>query len=75
MYRLSNYPKRRATTCSTGMQLQSHRMVEVEGTSEGYLVQPPCSSWTTYSRLPKTMTRWLLNISKEDSTASLGNLF
>ena len=52
-----------------------HRMVEVEGTSGGHLVQHPCSSRVTYSRLPRTISRQLLNISMNgDSTTSLGNL-
>jgi len=49
--------------------------LRLERTSESQLVQAPCSSRTTYSQLPRTVSRWLLNISKEgDSTASLGNL-
>lgn len=35
----------------------------------------PCSSGTTYSRLPRTTSRWFLRFSKVgDCTASLGNL-
>ena len=41
-----------------------------------HLVQPPCRSRVTYSRLHRTLSRWVLNISREgDSTASLGSLF
>jgi len=47
----------------------------LEGTSGGHLVKPACSSRTTYSQLPRTMSRWLLNTCKEqESTTSLGNL-
>jgi len=46
------------------------------GTSVGHLVQPPCRGRVTYSRLHRTLSRWVLNISREgDSTASLGSLF
>jgi len=47
--------------------------VRLEGTSGGHLVQPLCSSRATQRWLPKTVSRWLLNISR-DSTTSLGNL-
>jgi len=48
----------------------------MEGTSVGHLVQPPCRSRVTYSRLHRTASRWVLNISREgDSTTSLGSLF
>jgi len=41
-----------------------------------HLVKPPCWSRVTYSRLHRTLSRQVLNISKEgDSTTSLGNLF
>ena len=46
----------------------------LEGTSVGHLVQPPCRSRVTYSRLHKTTSRQVLNISREeDSTNSLGS--
>ena len=41
----------------------------------GHLVQPPCRSRVTYSRLHRTLSRQVLNISREgESTTSLGNL-
>jgi len=48
----------------------------LEGTSVGDLVQPPCRSRVTYSRLHRTSSRQVLNISREgDSTTPLGSLF
>jgi len=48
----------------------------LEGTSVGHLVQPPCRSRVTYSRLHRILSRWVLNISREgDSTTYLGSLF
>jgi len=42
----------------------------------GHLVQPPCRSRVTYSRLHRILSRRVLNISREgDSTTSLGSLF
>jgi len=42
----------------------------------GHLVQSPCQSRVTYSRLHRTFSRWVLNISRGgDSTTSLGSLF
>jgi len=42
----------------------------------GHLVQTPCRSRVTYSRLHRTLSRQVLNISREgDSTTSLGSLF
>jgi len=59
--------------------IQHHRIREwsgLEGTSVGHLVQPPRRSRVTYSRLHRTLSRWVLSISREgDSTTSLGSLF
>jgi len=56
----------------------SHRITErsgLEGTSVGHPVQPPCPSMVTHSRLHRTLSRRVLNISREgESTASLGSL-
>ena len=50
--------------------------LELEGTSVGHLVQPFCRGRVTYSRLHRTFSRGVLNISREgDSTTSLGSLF
>ena len=58
---------------------QNHRITEcqgLEGTSVDQLVQPSCQSRVTYSRLHRTVSRLVLNISREgESTTSLGNLF
>ena len=46
------------------------------GTSVGHLVQLPCRSRVTYSKLQRTLSMRALNISREgDSTTSLGSLF
>ena len=58
--------------------LQNHRITEcqgLEGTSVGHPVQPSHRSRVTYSRLQRTLSRWVQNISREgDSTTSLGSL-
>ena len=55
----------------------NHRITEcsgLEGTSVGHPVQPSCQSRVTQSRLHRTASRRVLNISREgDSTISLGN--
>ena len=57
---------------------QNHRITECsgfEGTSVGHLVQPACQNRVTYSRLHRTLSPRVLNISREgDSTTSLGSL-
>jgi len=54
------------------------RITECSGlaeTSVGHPVQPPCPSRVTQSRLHRTASRWVLNISREgDSTTSLETL-
>jgi len=37
----------------------------LEGTSVGHPVQPPCRSSVTQSRLHRTLSRWVLSISRE----------
>ena len=60
-------------------QSQNHRITEwsgLEGTSVDLLVHPPYQSRVTYSRLHRTSSRQVLNISREgDSAAPLGSLF
>lgn len=54
-------------------QSQNRRIVEVG--RNPHLVQSPCSRKATQNQFPRTMSKWILNISKgEDSTTSLGNL-
>lgn len=54
---------------------QNHRMADLEGTSGHHLVQSQCPNRVTWSQLPRTVSRQLLNISKdENSMNSLGNL-
>lgn len=59
-------------------QIQQHRITKwlrLKGICGCHRVQPPCSNRGTESRLPRTMSRSLLKISKEgDFTTSLGNL-
>ena len=44
------------------------------GTSVGHLVQPPCRSRATYSRLHRTLSRRVLNISREGDKAAYSDL-
>jgi len=54
---------------------QNHRMVGVGRDLCGSSSPTPCQSRVTYSRLHRTLSRWILNISREgDSTAPLGSL-
>jgi len=56
---------------------QNSRMLGcgLEGTSVGHPVQPSCRRRVTQSRLHKTLSRRVLNISREgDSTTTLGSL-
>lgn len=47
-----------------------------KGTSKDHLVQPPCSSRFSYSRLHRIMSGWVLSVSRVgEYTASLGYLF
>ena len=67
------------TTAFSGRSaLQNHRIPawqRLAGTSVGHPVQPSCPSRVTYSRLHRTLSRRVWNISREgDSTASLGSL-
>ena len=59
--------------------IANHRITECSGleeTSMGHLVQPSCRSRVAYSRLHRTLSRRVLNISREgDSTTSLDSLF
>ena len=55
---------------------ESQNVQGLKGTSVGHLVQPSCRSRVTYSRLHRTLSRRVLNISRGgDSTTSLGSLF
>jgi len=55
---------------------ESHRMIEVGRDLWRSSGPTSCSSRATESRLLRTMSRWLLNISENgDSMTSLDNLF
>ena len=78
---LACYAEKTATACTptetaASLRSQNHRITEwsgLEGTSVGHPVQPSCRSRVTYSRLHRTTSRRVLNISREgDSTTSLG---
>lgn len=57
---------------------KDHRMTEwigLEGTYNNCLILPSTQSRISYSRLPWTMSSWVLRISTDEaSTTSLGNL-
>jgi len=61
------------------LNLTLHRITEwsgLAGPSVGHPAQPSCRSRVTQSRLHRTLSRQVLNISREeDSTTSLGSLF
>jgi len=59
-----------------GVDPQNHRTVRIGRDLCGSSSPTPCRSRVTQSRLHRTLSRWVLNISREgDSTAPLGNLF
>lgn len=52
------------------------KWIRLEGTSGSHLVLPHCSGRFTWNQLPRNVSKWLLNISKNgDSTTFTGNLF
>ena len=58
------------------MSSQNHRLVGFGRDLCGSSSPTPCRSRVTYSRLHRTLSRWILNISREgDSTTSLSSLF
>ena len=67
--------------CPCSELVGSYRITESQngrgwGTSVGHLVQPSCRTRVTYSKLHRTLSRRVLNISREgDSTTPLGSLF
>ena len=64
-----------STSIAISPQGRITEWLRLEGSSEGHLVQLPCSSRVTFSRLARTTTRWLLNISRDgDSTTTLAKL-
>lgn len=51
------------------------KLLSLEGSSGGCLVQPPCLSMFSYNKLPRIISNCVLTVSKdEDPTTSLNNL-
>jgi len=68
--------RRRAPRRARVTESQNHRMVRVGSDLCGSPSPTPCRSRVTPSRLHRTVSRQVLNISREgDSTTSLGSLF
>ena len=71
------------TSAANSRSVHSHRITESQitewpslgGMSKSHLIQCSCSSRTTWSQLPRTISRWLLNVSKDGNpTIAVGNL-
>ena len=69
-------PVKTETLAWSATQSQNHRMFGIGRDLYGSSIQPSCRSRVTYSRLHRTLSRRVLNISREgDSTTSLSSLF
>lgn len=53
---------------SLAAQSVEYKWLRLKETSGGHLLQPPCSSKDTHSRLLMSMSMWLLKISKEGNS-------